>query len=197
MGPLRVTLGLWALWGLSWVVAAVWTRSTAARAPFGSLLAYSVPLGLGYWMILIAAGVPVRRLQALVSHARLWPWSDAFAWLMVLVAAAGFAFTWWARLTLGTLWSGTITRKEGHHVVESGPYGLVRHPIYAGLLLATLASAFEIATPLAFLGFALATLGYWLKARFEERFLSEQLGEAAYADYRRRVPMLTPFWPKG
>jgi protein-S-isoprenylcysteine O-methyltransferase Ste14 len=197
MGPLRATFGLWALWALSWVAAAVWTRSTAARAPFARLLAYSIPLALGYWMILLAAGAPVRRLQALVSHARLWPSSDAFAWLMVLAAAAGFAFTWWARLTLGSLWSGTITRKEGHHVVESGPYGLVRHPIYTGLLLATLASALEIATPLAFLGFAFATLGYWLKARFEEHFLGEQLGEAAYADYRRRVPMLTPFWPKG
>jgi len=39
------------------------------------------------------------------------------------------------------------------------------------------------------------TLGFWLKARLEERFLSQELGEAAYADYRRRTPMLVPFWP--
>jgi protein-S-isoprenylcysteine O-methyltransferase Ste14 len=128
---------------------------------------------------------------------RLWPSSEPLDWAITGLVAIGFAFTWWARFTLGGFWSGSITRKEGHHVIDTGPYAVVRHPIYTGLLLATLATALEIGTLSAVIGAGLVTFGYWLKAGFEERFLAEQLGEAAYADYRRRIPMLTPFWPHG
>jgi len=196
VSPIAATAGLWVLWTFSWLVAAVWTRSTAARVSLASEVAYRVPVVAGWWLMVSGARAPIPGVYGFVGEARLWPWSAALGWSMVGFAAFGFTFTWWARLTLGTLWSGSITRKEGHHVVESGPYGLVRHPIYTGLLLATLATAFEIATASAFIGFGLVTFGFWLKARFEERFLGEQLGEAAYADYRRRVPMLTPLWPR-
>ena len=47
---------------------------------------------------------------------------------------------------LGRLWSGSITRKEGHRVVDTGPYALVRHPIYTGLIFALLATAIAQAT---------------------------------------------------
>ena len=90
---------------------------------------------------------------------------------MVGLAALGFAFCWWARLYLGRLWSGSVTRKEGHHIVDTGPYRLVRHPIYSGIILAALATAIERGTPVSFAGFAVMTLGWWIKARLEKRFL--------------------------
>jgi protein-S-isoprenylcysteine O-methyltransferase Ste14 len=92
------------------------------------------------------------------------------------------------------LWSSTTTRKEGHRVVDSGPYALVRHPIYTGLSAAVVATALATATPLALAGGALMIYGLWRKAAHEEPFLSRELG-AAYDDYRRRVPMLVPFLP--
>jgi len=52
-------------------------------------------------------------------------WFAAAAWSESALVVAGLAFTWWARLHLGRLWSSTVTRKEHHHVVDSGPYGLV------------------------------------------------------------------------
>jgi protein-S-isoprenylcysteine O-methyltransferase Ste14 len=107
----------------------------------------------------------------------------------------GFMFAWWARLTLGDLWSGHVTRKEGHVIVERGPYRLVRHPIYTGLIAAVFALALTIGSPAGLLGAALIAIGFAIKARLEERFLSAELGEAGYADYRRRTPMLVPFWP--
>jgi protein-S-isoprenylcysteine O-methyltransferase Ste14 len=58
----------------------------------------------------------------------------------------------------------------------------VRHPIYTGLIVALAATAA-----------ALLAIGFWLKARAEERFLSAELGAEAYGAYRRRVPMLIPF----
>ncbi len=104
-------------------------------------------------------------------------------------------FCWWARIHLGALWSGRITRKEGHRVVDTGPYRLVRHPIYTGIDTAALALLVVKATPIALAGFVLIVWGYWIKARIEERFLREQLGAADYDAYRARTPMLVPFSP--
>jgi protein-S-isoprenylcysteine O-methyltransferase Ste14 len=102
-------------------------------------------------------------------------------------------FLWWARIYLGRLWSGAITREEGHYIVDSGPYALVRHPIYTGLIGATLATGAAQATTTAIIGCIFVIVGLWLKARAEERFLSAELDPEAYAAYQRRVPMLVPF----
>lgn len=76
---------------------------------------------------------------------------------------------------------------------DSGPYAIVRHPIYSGLLLSLLATAAAKGTVLGIVGFAFLLVGTGLKARMEERWLAQQLGADAYGDYRRRVPMLLPF----
>jgi protein-S-isoprenylcysteine O-methyltransferase Ste14 len=112
---------------------------------------------------------------------------------MTALEALGFAFTWWARVTLGAYWSGDVSRKADHRIIDTGPYRIVRHPIYTGLLLATYATAAQIAAPTTLAGIALVTLALWIKARLEERFLVQELGEAAYEPYRRRTPMLAPF----
>jgi protein-S-isoprenylcysteine O-methyltransferase Ste14 len=123
----------------------------------------------------------------------LWHLTPGLGWAMVATAAAGFAFTWSARIYLGRLWSSSVTRKADHHVVDSGPYSLVRHPIYTGLILSTLATAAIRSRVSAFAGTALILLGLYIKARLEEHFLREELGQEAYDAYARRVPMLVPF----
>ena len=105
------------------------------------------------------------------------------------IAAAG-----WSRL--GALWSGTITKKEGHRVIDTGPYAIVRHPIYTGILLAVFATAAVKSMIAGIVGALLITLGIWMKARREEQWLREELDPDAYDGYRRRVPMLIPFGPK-
>jgi len=77
-------------------------------------------------------------------------------------------------------------------VIDTGPYGLVRHPIYSGITLASIATAALRGTASAWLGAAVMTLGWYVKARMEEGFLREELGEDAYDAYARRVPMLIP-----
>ncbi|HSQ32549.1 MAG TPA: isoprenylcysteine carboxylmethyltransferase family protein [Gemmatimonadaceae bacterium] len=122
--------------------------------------------------------------------------ADAWlAWTLVGVAALGFAFTWWARVHLGRLWSSTVSRKADHHVVSTGPYAIVRHPIYTGILLAMLATALLRGTAAAFVGVAWLIVGFNLKARLEESFLRSELGEETYGAYASRVPMLIPFAP--
>ena len=115
------------------------------------------------------------------------------AWGMPIVCLVGFGFAWWARIHLGQLWSAFVTRKSDHRIIDTGPYGIVRHPIYTGIIVATIAVAMVKGTLFAVAGALIAVLGYWIKAQLEEGFLREQLGAEAYDSYRRRVPMLVPF----
>jgi protein-S-isoprenylcysteine O-methyltransferase Ste14 len=171
------------IWAISWFAAAVWSRQTAARPSFAQEAPYRIVTIAG---ALLLFGVEIR------SFPHGWDISNDVAWLIVALIVAGFLFTWWARIHLGALWSGTITRKEGHRIVETGPYAMVRHPIYTGILLAAFATAIARGRWEAVIGAALFALGCWIKARQEEKFLSETLGPD-YAAYRQRVRMLIPF----
>jgi len=193
--PLVASVVAFALWALSWFVAAIWSRSTAARPPLLDQVAYLVPTALGGYLLFGPLAVRGRHVLHFAVEWTLWSLPGAAGWALFGICIAGLAFTWWARLTLGSLWSGTVQRKEAHVIVESGPYRLVRHPIYTGLLAALASIALQLGAPLGFVGLGLFTLGFFLKARLEERFLMSELGESAYADYRRRTPMLVPFWP--
>jgi len=175
---------VWSVWALSWFAAAIWSRQTAARASFAQEAPYRIISIVG--IILLFGFIDFRSLPYG------WDVSESVMWVLLALVAAGFVFAWWARLHLGTLWSGTITRKQGHRIVDTGPYALVRHPIYTGLLLSGFATAIARGRWEALIGAFLFALGCWIKARQEERFLSEELGPE-YATYRKRVPMLVPF----
>ena len=189
MRPAILFIAAWLAWGLSWIVAAAWTARTERTAAKAQVWLYRL-------LVLAGAILLFHRSSQALGAERLWSVGLAGGYALAGLAIAGFLFTWWARLHLGRLWSAAITRKEGHRIIDTGPYGLVRHPIYTGLLLATLATAVAEATIPALAGFGLITLGLWLKARLEETFLAEELGAQTYGDYRRRVPMLLPFGPK-
>jgi protein-S-isoprenylcysteine O-methyltransferase Ste14 len=93
------------------------------------------------------------------------------------------------------MWSSSVTRKADHHIVDTGPYRLVRHPIYTGMIFACLATAVAQGTPASFAGVALMIAGIVVKARLEETFLREEFERELCDAYARRVPMLVPFWP--
>jgi len=178
--------GAWLVWVVSWFGAAWWSERTVARPAVGRELVYRLLTASGAALLF---GLRPRRLSRLA----LWQLASGGAWLSVGVTIAGLLFTWWARIHLGRLWSGHITRKHGHTVVDTGPYGLVRHPIYFGVTTAALGTAALRGNALALIGVALMIAGFYVKARLEEHFLREQLGAVEYDAYARRVPMLVPF----
>lgn len=193
---------VWDFWIVTWIAAAVWSNRTVKRAGFGREWPYRV-LALAGFVLLFA--FPLHDTNGHwhfgpppgILGLRLWPHPPlVIGWTMVGMAATGVAFAWWARIYLGRLWSGSITRKEEHRVVDTGPYALVRHPIYTGLLTAAVATAIAVGEVHTALGALLLIVAYWMKAKLEERFLREELGPEAYDSYRRRVPMLVPFGPK-
>jgi protein-S-isoprenylcysteine O-methyltransferase Ste14 len=181
---------LWAIWFLSWIAAAFWSSRAAKRPAFGAELLYRV--------VTFAGAVLLFGFVSRSYHGKLhlWSFNETAGWILFAVCAAGFAFCWWARIHLGQLWSGWVSKKADHRIVDTGPYAIVRHPIYSGLILSVFATAALKGTATAIVGSAIMTLGFWIKARLEERFLRDELGPDSYDAYRRRVPMLVPFGPK-
>ena len=151
-----------------------------------------------YRMLMILGALLVFwRVNLFDQTGQIWIINSPLEWMLWVAALGGLGFTWWARIHLGTLWSGNITRKANHRIVDSGPYGLVRHPIYTGLMVALFATALDRGSISAIAGAAVLTVSLCIKARLEERFLTAELGVQTYGGYRRRVPMLVPFWPAG
>jgi protein-S-isoprenylcysteine O-methyltransferase Ste14 len=180
---------IWISWFASWIAASFWSARTEKRVTTWDAWIYRGTICAG--VILIAP----RTAQAL-GETSIWEVGDYGAYALVGMIVVGLLLTWWARIQLGRLWSSAITRKEEHRLVDTGPYAFVRHPIYAGLITALLATAVTEATLAALLGAAVIAFSLWLKARAEERFLTAELGPDAYESYRRRVPMLVPFLPR-
>jgi protein-S-isoprenylcysteine O-methyltransferase Ste14 len=175
----------WLLAGLWWLVRAFFTERTERKESVLSRLSYllfAVPGG-----VLLAGGLHVEVLQA-----RLWPRSFWVAVAGLALEWIGVAFAIWARESLGRLWSGTVTLKEGHRVVRTGPYRFVRHPIYTGALIAVLGPVLAHANLGGLLGLVLIVLGILRKLTIEETLLEGQFGEE-YRAYRREVRMLIPF----
>jgi protein-S-isoprenylcysteine O-methyltransferase Ste14 len=185
ISPSKIFAIIWIGWGVSWIAAAFWSNRTEKRAVTSDVWA-------SYVLILAGGVLLAHSTQRLLHETRLWHIGYGGAYALAALTLAGVLFAWWARIHLGRLWSGTITLKAGHHVVDTGPYGLVRHPIYAGLIGSLVATAAAQATATGLIGAALIVAGLWLKARAEERFLTTELGADAYGAYRRRVPMLIP-----
>jgi protein-S-isoprenylcysteine O-methyltransferase Ste14 len=192
---------LWCAWAITWIAASVWANRTVKRPGLGREWFYRLFAIAGF--VFLLGGIVVQHN----GHFELKYWSGPLGriiwqppvqigWAIFGLACAGFLFAWWARLHLGRLWSGSIPRKEGHRVIDSGPYAVVRHPIYTGILAAATATAIDVGAVHSYIGAALMIFAYWTKAKLEERWLREELGPQDYDAYRRRVPMLVPFGPK-
>jgi protein-S-isoprenylcysteine O-methyltransferase Ste14 len=173
----------WDIWIVSWVAAALWSARTVKRRGFSGEFLYRSLTTAGFVFLL----APMVRRSS--GHLKFVDWPGPLGthlWPLPPLAVGWSMFAWWARIYLGRLWSGSITRKEGHTVVDTGPYRIVRHPIYTGILTAAVATAVTMGTAHAVLGAIFLIVGYWMKARLEESFLREQLGAEAYDSYRRR-----------
>jgi protein-S-isoprenylcysteine O-methyltransferase Ste14 len=182
----RLLLLPWLAWALYWALAAVHSKQTQRRESLGSRLAHLVPLAVG------GALIGGRALPGSWLTLRLWPPAALPYVAGAALIYAGLAFTVWARVHLGGNWSGSVTVKEDHELVRSGPYAYVRHPIYTGLIAAVLGSALASGTLRAALGFALITVSLMRKLRTEEAFMRATFPQD-YPRYCAQVPALVPF----
>ena len=109
----------------------------------------------------------------------------------IVFCVAGIAFAIWARANLGTNWSQRPSVKEGHELVTSGPYQRVRHPIYFGILLAILGTAFVTGIP-GLVAFLIVCVVFINRIRVEERIMMNLFPDE-YPEYRKRTKALIPY----
>jgi protein-S-isoprenylcysteine O-methyltransferase Ste14 len=128
---------VWMVLALVWVVSALRTKRTIRRQSSASQLLYTAILVVGVYLIFAKqSGIPW------LDH-QLFPVTMPIVLTGLLAVLMGVAFSVWARLMLGDNWSNRVTVKENHTLVRRGPYRIVRHPIYSGILLGMLGSALQ------------------------------------------------------
>ncbi len=177
--------GLWLIWLLYWLVAARSSKPVLRREALFTRLAFLAQALLT--AILLAPHDWSGWLQTTVIRGG---WTRY--WIAVAIVVVGLAVSIWARRALGGNWSGSVTVKEGHELVQSGPYRWIRHPIYSGLLLMILGTGLASGRVHGLLSFPIALSALWLKSRVEERWMGSEFGER-YAAYRRESWALIPF----
>jgi protein-S-isoprenylcysteine O-methyltransferase Ste14 len=178
----------WLAFTIRWGVAAFTSKRSVQVQSGGSRF-------LQAGLVLIGVALIFNFDNWLVSGwlaARVVPESTPVIFGGAVLTAAGMFFSVWARLTLGRNWSGLVTIKQDHELIQRGPYQLVRHPIYTGMLVGMLGTAFIYGIARCFVGVLAVGLAFWLKMQIEERFMLQQFG-AQYADYRQHVRALIPF----
>jgi protein-S-isoprenylcysteine O-methyltransferase Ste14 len=110
----------------------------------------------------------------------------------VSITMLGLSLSVCARKYLGRYWSSRPAIKVDHKLIRTGPYRLVRHPIYTGILVGFLGTAIAMGRVWALLLVLVILCSFLLKIRAEEKLLLEEFGEA-YSQYKKEVKALIPF----
>jgi len=180
----------WGWIGISvlWLTSAPFAHRTKSSEGRLQRLEHKIPLLLGYLLVFT-------RHRGFFIYGPLYntEWANWIVYPGILITASGCLFTVWARVHLGRYWSSNITLKEGHKIITTGPYRLVRHPIYTGLLTALFGTALTAGTGDALFGVSLATMAFLIKLRREEKLLMTEFGDE-YRRFQQNVPSaLVPF----
>lgn len=180
MRAVEVVFGVgWGAFWLYWLVAAfsmkrgrvLWLRELRIRA------------------LIVVVAVILIRLRVFRGHGlNTDPWRAA---LGLALFALGLGFAIWARVHIGRNWGTPMTQKDEPELVTSGPYHLIRHPIYAGILVAGLGTSVALSW-LGLIAVGLAGVYFVYSATVEERYLTSQFPDT-YPAYKRSAKMLLPF----
>jgi protein-S-isoprenylcysteine O-methyltransferase Ste14 len=177
---------VWIVFFLYWQIKAVNTKTTQRLEPAASRI-LRLFIFLIAIVLLSTTRIPLPWLYLQLWPAGLWPF-----WLGAAVTIVGLLFAVWARGYLGSNWSRSVTIKQDHELITTGPYAVVRHPIYTGILTGFLGMAIAISQVRGFIVFVLIFLAFWIKLRMEEQWMRSQFGET-YDAYTRRTAALVPY----
>jgi len=181
-----VIRGCWLTFLIVWMLAALSTKSSVYRESRTQRLRYTLPIVAAYFLLVNGNRLPYPLSIRVVLQTAIGAWAG------MILCVAGLGFAIWARVVIGRNWSGAVTLKEDHQLVDRGPYRLVRHPIYTGILLMYVATAIVLGHLAGCIGVVIVSGSFWTKLIREERVMLNQFpGE--YTAYRQRVKRLIPF----
>jgi protein-S-isoprenylcysteine O-methyltransferase Ste14 len=150
-------------------------------------------LGVIWIVIMVSIAVGVYVAQSTSLRTLSLPYGQAFACAGVILFVTGLFLRWWAIITLGRFFTVDVTIEKDHELVERGPFRLVRHPSYTGVLLAFVGFALTLRNWAALLIILVPIFAAFIRRmNVEEEALSRALG-SRYADYMSRTKRLVPF----
>lgn len=178
MTSLRIAIGAtWGVFWIGWLLAALTAKHGDRN-----------PRGFGVRIVLIVAIIAARPLLR-GDHLTVDSWPLALVGAALFLCGLGLAV--WARVCMGANWGMPMTLKQEPELVTSGPYRLVRHPIYSGLILAFVGTTMATSV-LALIPSALLSAYFVWSAHTEEQILSKAM-PSSYPGYMTRTKMLVPF----
>lgn len=183
---LRFIAACWLVFVGVWLVASVSTKRTVYRESVGERARYWLLLVIAYVLLVQGRRFPYPLSLILI------PQTVSSGWTGAVLCGCGLALAIWARLILGRNWSGVVTLKEDHELIQCGPYRFVRHPIYTGLQFMFLGTAIALGHLAAFIAVPLVFVSFWIKLSQEELLMVKQFPND-YPDYQRRVKRIIPF----
>jgi|SRR5579863_4554345 len=178
MQALRIGIAIaWLVFWIGWLAVGFTAKRSVGRRYF---------LG-GRGLAAVAVVVLIRGF----GHGSLDVHSVVLGIIGAVLFVAGIALAIWARVILGRNWGMPMTQRAEPELITGGPYGVIRHPIYTGILLGLVGTS--LVTSLIGLGIALILGIYFVSAaRVEERNLTVTF-PTAYPAYQARTKMLVPF----
>jgi len=172
-----------ALGWIVWMAPFILLRSSGEKAP-------KVDRSARWGILLVAAA------YSLLWQGRFWERPLPF-WRLVLSVvflALASLLSWTAARALGRHWRMDAALDPDHQLVTSGPYRLVRHPIYTSMLCLVLGTGLMITPPLLLASSVVVfILGTDIRVRAEEKLLASRFGDQ-FGEYQRAVPAYFPFF---
>lgn len=181
-----IIAGLWLLFVVYWAIAAVGmkrgARGQSRRGGVGIRLAVVV-------VIVVLLQFPQLR-QVLAQAQRFVAHAAILGPIGLALCVLGFGLAFSARFYLGRNWGPPMSQRQEPELVTRGPYGVIRHPIYTGVILAMLGSA--MAESVVWVPILLLFGGYFVHSARKEEALMLRLFPEQYPNYRARTGMLVP-----
>jgi len=186
LSGLGVIRACWIIFVVVWLLGAISTKRTIYRESSAERARYWLALVIGYFLVIKSSSLPSPFDWLVVPH------TTSSSRIGAFLSVSGLVFAIWARVIIGRNWSGVVTLKEGHELVERGPYRIVRHPIYTGILAMFAGTAVAMGYFGGFLGLLLVFLSFWLKLKREEDLMLKHFPDK-YAAYQNKVKRVIPF----
>ncbi|MGC4038274.1 MAG: isoprenylcysteine carboxylmethyltransferase family protein [Chitinophagaceae bacterium] len=185
MDLLRITSYCWMAMGLYWLLTGFRTKSTIRKEPGARRFAYLILVLLAFAFVYsryLSPGFMGKEIfkPSLIS---------SYAGLIICILSVAYAIV--ARYWLGNNWSGTVTVKKNHELIQNGPYAITRHPIYTGIFLGLSGAALIQAEVKDALAVVLIFVALEMKMVKEEKFMNETF--PGYKEYTKRTKKLIPF----
>jgi protein-S-isoprenylcysteine O-methyltransferase Ste14 len=175
----------WIVFLVYWFISAQKLKSIKKREPWNERIVYMAFMVASYVLMFNDA------LSVGWLGRRFVPVSPELGAAGAAITFAGIGLAIWARWHLGQNWSATVTVKEGHELIRSGPYGRIRHPIYTGMLVAFAGTALALGEYRGLLALGITIVGFFAKARKEERYLVQEFGPR-FEEHIRKTGMFLP-----